>query len=65
MITDMTTDIAINIIISSTQTLASFMDPNILLKINPYLLTGKVEVKERERKIKRHILVSTLLSISR
>ena len=39
------TDTVIDIIISSTQTLASSMDFNILLRINPRLLTGKVEIE--------------------
>ena len=63
VITDMTTDAAINIIISSTQTLVFSIDPNILLRINSCLLIGKVEVKKQKRKIKRYILAPALLSI--
>ena len=63
VITNITTDIVINIIISSTQTLVFSIDPNIFLKIDSRLLTGKIEVKKQKRKIKRHILVPTLLSI--
>ena len=46
MITDITIDIIIDAIISGTQTLASFIDSNILLRINPRLLTGKIEVEK-------------------
>ena len=55
----------IDITISSTQTLVSSIDSNILLRINPYLLTGKVEVEERERKIKRYVLAPALPSVLR
>ena len=65
IVTDIIIDMAIDIIISSTQTLIFFIDPNIFLKINPHLLISKVEVEKWERKIKRHILVPTLLSILR
>ena len=44
--TDVTTDTAIDIMISGTQTLASFVDSDILLRINPRLLIGKIEVEE-------------------
>jgi hypothetical protein len=65
VITDTVTDIVIDITISSTQTPASSVDSNILLRINPCLLTGEVKVKGRERKIKRYILAPTLLSVLR
>jgi hypothetical protein len=61
--TDVAIDAVIDIIISNTQTLASFVDSNILLRIDPRLLTGEVKIEEQKRKIKRYILASALLFI--
>ena len=63
VIIDIIIDAAINITISSTQTLASFINFNIFLRINPYLLIDKVKVEKWKRKIKRHILAPALPSI--
>jgi hypothetical protein len=65
VIIDITTDAVIDVTMSSTQTPASSIDSNILLRINPCLLIGKVEVEERERKIKRYAPAPTLLSVLR
>lgn len=65
VMTDVTTDAATDVTMSGTQTPASSVDSDILLRIDPRLLTGEVEVEERERKIKRHAPAPALPSVSR
>jgi hypothetical protein len=62
---DVTTDAATDVTMSGTQTPASSVDSDILLRINLRLLIGEVEVEERERKIKRHVPVPALPSVLR